>query len=354
MRKDVTQLDKQVWFTGFMPDEEMLRTFPRRLKYWITLLYYGLDEARRIRSIQDVQILYRKAAYLYQRTQGNRRPLGGIPPGIQVEPTNHCNARCICCPTSRSMRKRGFMELPLFQRIVDDAQQNGVKIVHLYLHGEPLLHPKIVSMIEYVKRKGLAVHLITNGMLLNRSMSLGILNAGVDLSDHFIFSILGSSKEVHEQVMGRINHERVLENLDTFLKLRRDMHVSGPIIETTFYPMPENQHEAAAYMSVFKGYVDHARMAPQISRSFANLNGDKDESLSVRRKPCAQLRERLTVFWNGDVALCHQDLNGDWVFGNLGHQTLQEICGNHYLHIVQTMHTTRQFEKIPLCRKCDM
>ena len=354
MNKDATPLDDQIWLTGLLRDEDMLRTRSQRLNYWNTLLHYGLEEARRVRSIKDVRILCEKAAYLYRRMRGNPAFVGSIPPGIQVEPTNYCNARCICCPTSRSTRKRGFMELSLFQRIVDDAQWNGIKIVHLYLHGEPLLHPKIVAMIEYIKRKGLAVHLITNGMLLSRGMALGILKAGVDLADHFTFSILGSSKEVHEQVMGRVGHERVLENLDTLLKLRRDMRLSGPIIETTFYPMPENQHEAAGYLNTFKGYVDHARLAPQISRSFANLNSGRDVSLSIRRKPCAQLQERLTVFWNGDVTICHQDLNGESVFGNLGHQSLQEVCGNHNLLHVQKMHSTRQFEKIHSCSKCDM
>ena len=331
----------------------MKNSSARWIKYWNTLIRHGLSEVRLVSSPKDFGILYNKFLFLLHRTSGSHAAIGSIPPGIQIEPTNYCNALCICCSTYTSTRKRGFMDITLFRKIIDDARQNNIKIVHLYLHGEPLLHPKIIEMIGYIKQQGLAVHLTTNGMLLTRDMALGILNSGVDLADHFTFSILGSSKEIHEKVMERVKHEQVLENIDTFLKLRKEMRASGPIIETIFYPMPENRHEATAYLGMFKGYVDHARMAPRISQSFANHNAGRAIPSAARRKPCSHLQERLTVFWNGDVTLCHHDINGEWVFGNLEHRSLWEICQSGELLNVQMLHSQRQFEQIRLCHDCD-
>ena len=84
------------------------------------------------------------------------------------------------------------MDFELFQRIIDEAARVGVKRVHLYLHGEPLLHPQIVDMISYIKSRNLVVHLTTNGMLLDKEKAEAILRSGVNGADHFRISVLGS------------------------------------------------------------------------------------------------------------------------------------------------------------------
>lgn len=325
----------------------------RRTRYWVRFFRYGCEEAKLVKSVKDVGILYNKFVYLIQRTRGGSQTIRDIPPGIQIEPTNYCNARCICCSTERSTRKRGFMDFALFAKIIDDARKNKMRIVHLYLHGEPLLHPNITEMISYTKKQGLAVHLTTNGMALTPEKIIAILKCGVDLSDHFTISVLGVSKEVHELVMKRINHERVLSNIDSFLKLRRDLHTDGPIIETMFYPMPENQHEIQSYLKNFRGYVDHARLASKISIFFANYGTGKRVPALNGREFCAHVRERLTVFWNGDITFCQNDLNGDWVFGNLANQSIQEVCSNEKMLNLKALHANHQFDQIPLCSQCD-
>ncbi|GAI91258.1 unnamed protein product, partial [marine sediment metagenome] len=90
------------------------------------------------------------------------------------------------------------MDFDFFKRIIDDASQIGVKTIHLYLHGESLLHPQLVEMISYIKSKNLEFNLTTNGMLLNKEKIELILHSGVSSADHIVFSILGYSKEVHE------------------------------------------------------------------------------------------------------------------------------------------------------------
>ena len=193
-------------------------------------LRYGLEEIKFIRSFNDLRNFTQKLLHLKSRLSGNPVRDTNVPLSLQIEPTNHCNINCICCPRERMERATGYMDFGLFRKIIDDASEIGVKRVHLYLHGEPLLHPRIVNMIGYIKSGGLRITIATNGMLMNKEKIEGILHSGVNSGDHFMFSILGYSKVVHEGIMRGVNHEKVKKNLLYCLEMRKLYKLNGPII----------------------------------------------------------------------------------------------------------------------------
>lgn len=63
-----------------------------------------------------------------------------VPQTLSIEPTNYCNLACISCSSQIISRDKGYMDFDLFKKIIDDASNIGVSSVHLWLHGEPLLH----------------------------------------------------------------------------------------------------------------------------------------------------------------------------------------------------------------------
>ena len=316
-------------------------------------LRYGLEELKFLRSINDLKILYRKINYLMPRVAGTLTKLEDTPPSIQIEPTNFCNVHCICCPSSRISRAKGFMDFELFQRIIDDASQIGVKRVRLFLHGEPMLHPRIIEMIRCVKSHKLAINLTTNGMRLGQGKIEEILRSGVNSADHITFSILGSSKETHERIMQRANYQISVQNIFRFLQLRKELKVNGPVIETIFYSMPENEHEEYDYLKYWRGKVDHARFGGKISESFANYKAES-ERVVPRTQTCSNIWERLTIYWNGEVTLCNKDVNGEWILGNVNRQSVREIWNCEELLSIKRAHIEKRFQDIPFCAHCDM
>jgi len=88
-----------------------------------------------------------------------------FPRHIFVETTTSCQLSCANCP-----RPRVSHHLPysLFKKIVDEASSFGKRSFSLHLFGEPLLYPRILEGIEYIKSRGHAVILTTNGLLLGR------------------------------------------------------------------------------------------------------------------------------------------------------------------------------------------
>ncbi len=324
---------------------------PRNVR--IVPLRFAIEELKFLRSTKDVYNFYRKLKLVVPRVIGTFQTFYRVPPVLQIEPTNICNASCICCPASRSSRPRGHMDFSLFRKIIDDASSIGVNAIFLFLHGEPSLHPKIVEIIRYIKMKGLYFHLVTNGISFSEKKIRGILQAGVDCGDHISFSIHGASEEVHDHIAGLKCLSRIEKNIHHFLKLRKDLNINGPVIETVHYIMPENQHETESYMRKWTGVVDHVRLSGEISQSFAQYEQDVNTPVA-RTKPCLNLWQKMTIGWEGNVVLCVNDVGADVVLGNLNEQTISEIWNSKKLLAIKRFHKQKQFDKIPICEYCDM
>jgi radical SAM protein with 4Fe4S-binding SPASM domain len=307
------------------------------------------EELRLIKSFDDIKYFIQKASFVLPRLTGTVDRWTDVPPSIQIEPTNACNLNCITCGRSTSSRPVGRMDFELFKKIIDDASKIGVKRVQLFIMGEPLLHPKIVEMIRYVKSKKIGFHLTTNGLMLNQKIGDGILEAGVTSADYVTISILGFTKETHEKVMRGVNHDRILDNIHRFTKKRKELKVNGPVIETVYYSIPENEHELAPFMEYWSKRVDHVIDGGSAVEAFI----DQGRPTKPRTKTCTLLWERMAVQWNGDVVICGEDMDGAYKVGNLNDQSIQEVWLGEKLTSYKKLHKQGKFEEISICQFCD-
>lgn len=137
---------------------------------------------------------------------------------LYVEPTNECNLSCKACIRHAWMDTPcGFMEWELFEMILEEASTLPFRpSIFLGGYGEPLLHPLLVRMIDSAKAKGFAVELITNGTLLDREMSAGLIQAGLD---RLWISLDGIAQEVYGPMRSEAPVDLVLENMRRFRDL---------------------------------------------------------------------------------------------------------------------------------------
>lgn len=315
-------------------------------------LSYALSELKHVRSPGDLNILFREMSYDLRRKSGLLIRLRKTPISMQIEPTNCCNAHCTFCPGQWSAREKGYMDLDLFKRIVEEATIFGVQRIYLDLHGESMLHPEIVEMIRFVKSKSLAFHLTTNGTLFNDKKSEAIIRAGVTRADHIIFSILGDSDITHNSIMQLESLDTIRENIRNFLSLRQKLGSNGPVLETVFRLVDENKYEEEGYKDTWSGEVDRSRSGGPVSRSFANYKVETPEQL--RTQSCQTIQERMTVYWNGAVTMCRHDLDGDHIVGDLRDQSIQEVWNGEQLVSLRASHREKRFEELPLCAHCDL
>jgi len=305
-----------------------------------------------IKSFNDLILFLKEQFISFRILTGLYTFYPKTPPILYIEPTNHCNINCICCSSAKSSRKKGYMDFNLFKNIVDEATQIGVKKIHLFLHGEPLLHPHIIEMISYIKSKHLSLYLVTNGMLLDKKKGESILQTGVNKDDIFVFSILGYSKEVHEKVMNGVNHEIVVQNIYDFLRLRGKKDKKHPVIKCVLGIVPENLHEKEQFLRFWKHIVDHVDIEV-LSESFRYYK-TKTPIIKSRKNTCIMLWERMMIFWNGDVTMCCADVDGDYILGNVKDKSISEIWNSQKLLSIKKLHSEKKFNAIPLCSNCDM
>lgn len=87
-------------------------------------------------------------------------------PYYTIDILGSCNLKCASCPHSilESNVPKGSMKLETFKKVFDKVISEAPDISHisLYSWGEPLLHPYINEIIDYVHDKNVAVALSSN------------------------------------------------------------------------------------------------------------------------------------------------------------------------------------------------
>jgi MoaA/NifB/PqqE/SkfB family radical SAM enzyme len=141
---------------------------------------------------------------------------------VYIEPTNRCNLQCVTCIRNSWDEPLGEMAPATFERIIEGLRKFSPAPNILFGGlGEPLSHPRIVDMVSQAKAIGSSVELITNGMLLDKSMSLELVKAGLDA---LWVSVDGATPESYKDVRLGAALPQVLANLTDFRHARWTKH----------------------------------------------------------------------------------------------------------------------------------
>ncbi|MFT3892685.1 MAG: SPASM domain-containing protein [Anaerolineales bacterium] len=165
---------------------------------------------------------------------------------VYVEATNKCNLTCSTCMRNVWDVKYGHMSSETFDRILSGLEADPDKPeIFLGGYGEPLSHPRILHMVERAKQKGHRVSLITNGILLTRSVISQLIDLNLDM---LWVSLDGASAECYTDVRLGDALPTVLENLAQ-LRAQKYQKFGGsnwsghPKLGIAFVAMRRNIHD---------------------------------------------------------------------------------------------------------------
>jgi pyruvate-formate lyase-activating enzyme len=263
-----------------------------------------------------------------------------MPPMIILDITNVCNLRCIHCPHADMQSRKGFKPAHLrwdhFTRVVDElADHREPCLLRFVGDGEPLLHPRLLDMVDYAKEHcGCIVNLTSNGTLLSAESVERLLRSGIDLVD---ISIDALTKPVYEQVRRGGSFERLMRGVFHFLDARERMS-SGTKVMVSFIEQDENIREADWFRSFWEPLVDYVMV-----RSLHSASGlaKQDESRARNRAddreryPCPHLWKRLTVDFLGRIKFCAHDWESGSVLGSIGETTLRSVWKGEQLEALR-------------------
>lgn len=186
---------------------------------------------------------------------------GGVfrgPHTFHLDVANACNVNCdYCWFHSEGAADRldahlfdtewrsDMVPWPMFTSLIDDlAHLDGREDVLLSGKGEPLLHPRCLDMVAYIKARNLGLTLFTNGVLLREPARQALVQHGADL---VYVSLSSASPAVYEALHpghpGKEELGEVLANVGALTALKAQRRSQVPRVMMVDVVCAPNAHE---------------------------------------------------------------------------------------------------------------
>lgn len=176
--------------------------------------------AERVESTLDLTAKLRQRTVL-ERIQQTDWPGGQSPAPLVVEfdPTTACNLACPDC-ISRDLLNQGYFSRERIRDLTREMVDAGVKAVVLIGGGEPLAHPEIGWVMQYLADHRVQIGLTTNGLLIHR-----YLDVIAQCVDWVRVSVDAGSAETFQRLRpspnGKSLFDEVLRNMELLAPVRK-------------------------------------------------------------------------------------------------------------------------------------
>ena len=161
----------------------------------------------------------------------NHEIIPDFPPHLDIELNSTCNYRCaFCTPHLRNVGQDiEYMDISIFQKVVNSGAKNGVKSITFNWINEPLLREDIANFIAYARERGIPdVMFNSNGELLNKKIAKELILSGLTKMS---VSLDAFSKESHKKHRPGGNFDVVIDNINNFLDIRGLRYLDVDVLE---------------------------------------------------------------------------------------------------------------------------
>ncbi len=280
------------------------------------------------------------------------RILSNVPLHVDIEVSDACNLRCIMCVHGiKGVPNAGFIEPTLAYKAIDECAELGVYSIKFNFRGEPMLHKNLVEFVRYAKNKGvLEVQFNTNGLPANRKKVEDLVDAGLD---RIIFSVDGATKESYEKIRVGGDYDKLIRNIETFIKVKKQKGVKRPFIRVQMVNYYETEREVEQFINFWKGRgVDNIAIIENQDRYVEDGYPFRDGKRPIGRRFCEQPWQRLNINRDGKVLMCCGDWNRKTVVGDYYKQSIEEIWHGATLNRLRDKIRKIELDDIPACRTC--
>jgi len=202
-------------------------------------------------------------------------------PYYTVDILSSCNLKCASCPHSieETDVPKGSMTLDTFKSVFDKIIKDSPSISHisLYSWGEPLLHPYLSEIIDYVHKRNVAVALSSNLSIKFRSRLDKIIQSN---PDYLKVSLSGFFPEAYNNTHQGGDIDLVKVNLILIRKLI-DKYKANTLVDINYHLYRDNSGQNIDEMEKFAkqlGFVvskTYALVMP-LERVISHVEGKPD------------------------------------------------------------------------------
>ena len=278
-----------------------------------------------------------------------------IPPDrVYIETTNRCNLECPQCPTGLNItgREKGEMDEGLFRSIIEEVGPWADTAV-LHIWGEPLLNPKLETMIALAARRGVKPEISTNAMLLDEARARSILRSGL----HRIYLCIdGVDETTYNQIRVGGDFAVVKRNIERFLDLNHEAGCKvAARVQLIDIDLTRGQGDAFRRIWTRPG-VEGVNI-----KAFDSWGGRVESinalnqrgtacTLPEQRYPCPNLWYHAHIFCDGTLVCCDRDFDKSNPLGHVGEGVLRAWRGEK-MRALRRAHVSSKIDVDP-CSAC--
>jgi radical SAM protein with 4Fe4S-binding SPASM domain len=302
------------------------------------------------------------------------------PISCHIDVSSLCNYRCSFCFQAdiKGMKavglKRGFMELEMFKRIVDQLKDfpNKIKKLKIGNHGEPTMHPQLPEMIKYARESDTAeiIEMFTNGSKLTPEFNSALVESGLQrvnislegLSDERYLQVAGVKQDFSEIVAGvkdlYYKKEKAKSELIIYVKVADQTHALKGDIKEIFYLSKDEQ---AYFYDTFGSHCDEMfieKIVPQWPetqqehQNEVSRTGMYGQEIQAWKEVCPFVFMYLQFNCDGTVSPCTLDWPRKVVIGDVNKQSVKEIWEGQQLRELQLAMLMKKRNCINFCGSC--
>jgi len=302
------------------------------------------------------------------------------PISAHIDISSVCNYKCSFCFQADAVGmkaaglKRGFMEMSLFEKIVNDCKDfpEQIKKIKIGNHGEPTLHSEVAKAVAIARSSGVAeiVEMFTNGSKLESKLNSDLILAGLQrinislegLSDERYYQVAGVRQKFSEIVSGVRDlfeqKEKLKSELQIYVKIADHAHSLKKEGNQVFVLSDE---ERKFFFDTFGPICDEIfieKVVPQWAETQLDRQNDVEETgmygqnIAKWKEACPFIYMYLHFNCDGTVSPCTLDWPRKVVIGNALTQSVSEIWNGQALRELQVAQLAGHRKCISLCGSC--
>lgn len=280
-----------------------------------------------------------------------------FPRNALVELSNWCNHACIFCTNPRMNRGKGFLDIDLFRKFLNEAVPAGLRELGLYTTGEPFFVKNLPDFVRVAKESGIEyVYITTNGALATIDRVTPVIDAGLS---SLKFSFNAGSREKYKLVHGKDDFDKVLSNIRNIWTYKTEnklpLRMLASCIVTKFIEDEIEKVKALLlpYVEeiVFVGVGNQGGQSVEQSLQLASYLSDKPLPRGQKASPCAMLWTRLHLTFEGYLTLCCVDYENALTYADVRNTSVKDAWNNIQIQEMRRRHQSQNLQGT-LCRNC--
>ena len=278
-----------------------------------------------------------------------------FPIQLDFELNASCNLKCPMCPISaespKGKGKSTWFDFGFYKELIDYAVNNGTKAIKLNYINEPLIRNDFIKFIDYAVKKGiLDIYFSTNGILLSEKVSENLIKAGLT---RLQVSVDAVSQETYDKVRPGGNLDKVIKNLENFLKIRKKLNSTTPLVRVNFVKTSLNEFELDKFLEFWNEKVDMIGVQEFIKPTKVINEIKSKKSIKKKNFKCSFPFKQLVInnekqvlpcctFWGEELALQKIEKPED----------LKKAWNSDKIKNLREKHLNGNYSDIPQCKSC--